>query len=136
MTDFEKWASGYHAGMLNDPDDSARFARAAACDAWQAALPKWQPADTAPENKHVLACFEDERGNKTIVKAVLRGRFFEEAGEGWLDSDYVDYCEETDTHYCPAGWYEVWKSHPDWGCYWMNGDKPTHWMPLPEVPGD
>ena len=34
MNDFDKWAEGWNDGMLNDPDDSVRVARAAAHAAW------------------------------------------------------------------------------------------------------
>lgn len=59
MSQFEKWAAEWNGGMLNDNDDSARVAKAAAQAAWQAAQPKWQPIYTAPDRKEVLVHIQE-----------------------------------------------------------------------------
>lgn len=76
MTDFEKWVSGYHAGMLNDPDDFARFARAAACDAWKAAQPEWQPIETAPDDTPVLTYWIEPEGSVAEVMSKIDGKWY------------------------------------------------------------
>jgi hypothetical protein len=136
--DFVKQASAHHSY------DRA-FARRAAALAALRAIPaqaqtappggaaqgrEWEPAETAPSAKKVLACFQTRgfRIWRTVV-AVRYEKFQHEDDSG--DFDGAEYNEATDAYYWPAGWYEVGETEgKDW---WMN-DEITHWRPLPEPP--
>lgn len=47
------------------------------------------------------------------------------------DGDWIEYSEEKDEYYLPAGWYECNEYEDN---HWHVSDPVTHWMPLPSAP--
>lgn len=43
--------------------------------------------------------------------------------------DDADYCEKTDCHYWPEGWYH----HNHFGTHWLIHDKVIRWAEIPEI---
>ena len=72
-----------------------------------------------------------------IIGAGTRRIRAQYAGEKTLAlSDQCDggvYDEATDEYYCEPGWYETneWED-----IHWSVEGEVTHWMPLPDPPGD
>lgn len=93
MSEFEKWAAEWNGGLLNDPDDSARVAKAAAQAAWQAAKPKWQPIETAPDREYILI----------LVDGQITGVGSTYLGDWWASMPNGEVCElnEPPTHWMP-----------------------------------
>lgn len=73
-------------------------------------------------------------GDKTRkLRAQYAARHTLELGddqEPWGDDCYD---EETDTYYCPEGWYETNEFEET---NWHIDGEVTHWMPLPAPPED
>lgn len=65
---------------------------------------KWQPIETAPKDMSVILCYSDE--------GVYQGKY-------WANSDL---------------WYPLILDCHGCGCCGGDIPKPTHWMPLPEMP--
>ena len=88
------------------------------------AVDEWQPIESAPHGRKVIAGYTNRAGNwRTIVAT------FHEAGTLQCDPDYMDNAD--DDGYAPAGWYETCEAmevtHP-------TEEPPTHWRPLPAPP--
>ena len=94
-------------------------------------MSEWQPIETAPSERNVLAFYKNDLGNGRTVKAVRYEQFQREYDH---DSDELiaDYSEDRDAYFWPAGWYEVIENWDDYAHLAM--PRPTHWMPLPAPP--
>ena len=66
-------------------------------------------------------------GKKYPIRAmwVPKGRLPVGGGD---TGDYGEYDEDSDTCYCPEGWYE-WNEHDE--IHWRVTETPRAWMPLP-----
>ena len=101
------------------------------------ALQDYQPwipvSNVKPESgKHVLLCCEVRPSGKRYV---CDGYY---AGSKSITSGYSDdwdceYDEETDEHYLPEGYYEVFNNWDDYSSIVIDYFV-THWKPLPEPP--
>ena len=83
----------------------------------------WQPIETAPHGKKLIAGFRNEAGKwRTILARYYPAKtlYADEFGE-WGD----------DEGYAPAGWYEESETHET-----LNPCAPTHWRPLPPPPAE
>ena len=81
----------------------------------------WMPIETAPKTgRTLLLGYFNSAGNWRT----MRGQ--------WMSQDYIDeYCEEPDD--VEPGWFETVVESDDMPNCWRTD--PTHWMPLPPVPG-
>lgn len=113
--------TGFYDGML--------AAWLAACDyrnAWRVVAIDGLPKSGVP----VIAFVINAAGKSRRIRAMY-------AAEKTLplDADCDDpgavFDEETDTLYCPEGWYETNEYEET---HWGVSDPVTHWMPLPEAP--
>jgi hypothetical protein len=80
----------------------------------------WRLIRTAPQNKKVLAAYQNELGNWRIITACYHTQL------DWSD-EYGDHEEE----FAPKGWYEESDSSD---VIYPTSRAPTHWMPLPKPP--
>lgn len=92
---------------------------------------QWMPIETVPANRVVLVSLL-AYGRPITVKAKFIPAKTEEAS---MESCHSEYDEDTDTYYCPEGWYEDVHAETglDYGYIQFDG-KPTHWMSLPAPP--
>lgn len=96
----------------------------------------YEPAEKTPwisvtdrlpvANQPVLAATD-----KVVVRAIYVPHHTVNCTEWDYDGD-VEYDDTTGDNYWPEGWYE-WNECDD--VHWRIGEKVTHWMPLPSVPG-
>ena len=122
-------------------DTSIKAIKNLAEQSWEAARPKWQLIETAPKDgsfvllSYINYYFEKRR----TIKAAYINPFTVEATDADIDSGFCEYCEDNDEYYMPEGWYEVCHGS-DTNLYVTleDGNKATitHWMPLPELPGE
>lgn len=91
---------------------------------------EWPPAGTP-----VLAVVWDgepaSSGRRHVVRAKYVPRFTTPCSSFEYDGD-VDYDEESDEYYWPAGWYE-WNDAGD-SVHYQISDQVTHWAALPGLP--
>ena len=90
---------------------------------------EWQPIETAPKMRKVIATYVNELGKRRTVVACY---YVDHALE--MHDDYADvgvYDEATGDSYAPAGWYEEIDHEGD---IFLLGGEPDYWMPLPEPP--
>jgi hypothetical protein len=86
-------------------------------------------ADQLPKSGvPVIAYFVNGCGNGRRIRAMYAAP---KTLEGNGESDFEEYDEESDTYYCPEGWYEK-NEYEDTN--WNVDDPVTHWMPLPAAP--
>lgn len=91
------------------------------------AVTVWQPG-VPPSPEPVLACVEDERGNRTVIRAMYARKFELTAN---LDAcEEADYHEERDEFYCPEGWFECNAFEET---HWTVEGTVLGWMPLPST---
>jgi hypothetical protein len=91
-------------------------------------------ADRMPEpGVPVLITFKNEFGKMRTLRAEWSdGKSREISYDAEIDDAIYD--EETDTYWCPEGWFE---SNEYEEVHWaVVGVVVTHWMPLPEPPDD
>lgn len=81
---------------------------------------EWQPIESAPHNKPILAFYLNSHGKGRTMRATLYD-------DGVLDYDGDDL----ETEFAPAGWYET---PVEYEHYEHLSAAPTHWMPLPKPP--
>jgi hypothetical protein len=92
----------------------------------------WMPIldDNKPEGE-CLVFYKNQYGYGRIVKAEFYARFTNVSS----DDDYnIDYCENDDTYYVQAGWYELIDNWTEYSSVAIVEGEPTHWHPLPEFP--
>ena len=83
----------------------------------------WQPIETAPKGRKVLAGYFNKLGNWRTVMACYYLPQTLEAPD--------DIFDETSDGYAPEGWYEESESQES---ILPTDEPPTHWMPLPAAP--
>jgi hypothetical protein len=83
----------------------------------------WQPIETAPKDRKVLAGYFNEMGKWRTITACYHTRL------EW--SDEQDPPEDAG-EYAPEGWYEESESADT---IYRAALEPTRWMPLPAAPG-
>ena len=66
-------------------------------------------------------------GKKYPIRAMWAPKGRLPVGDGDA-GDYGEYDEDSDTYYCPEGWYE-WNEHDE--IHWRVTETPRAWMPLP-----
>lgn len=93
----------------------------------------WQPIETAPSAKHVLAAYKNQSGKWRVVKAV-RYEQFQCAQPMDCEGESAEYCEEKDEYFIPAGWYELIDNWDDFSSVSIYEGEPSHWRPLPAPP--
>ncbi len=99
---------------------------------------EWISADAEerpPELEDILIC---QRYGESGRLVQMVGRYIPAHTELASDDcdDWVDYNEETDEYYTPAGWYEC---QHNWGEFaYINccEGEVTHWKHLDPLPGD
>lgn len=92
-------------------------------DQWRTGLPDG-PA-------FVLACVEDDRGRRTVIRASYARKYELVSNPESVDEN-CDYHEEQDEYYVPEGWYE---SNEFEEVNWHVEGAVVAWMPLPVLPG-
>ena len=85
-------------------------------------MSEWQPIETAPKNRKVLAAYQNTLGKWRIVTACYHTEL------DWSD-DHDLSAEESE--FAPAAWYEESDSADS---IYPTSAPPTHWMPLPAPP--
>lgn len=85
-------------------------------------MAEWQPIETAPKGRKVIAGYANALGKWRTVLA----RYYSEGTLEWHDQSPL-YGEG----YAPEGWYEESETHED---LLPLDPEPTHWMPLPAPP--
>lgn len=85
-----------------------------------AAVPTWQPIETAPKS-----------GVKILVRYLNRNVKARTVVARWLTDERA---AETDTDDVglASGWYECIDNWDDYTCVAIHEGAPTHWMPLPK----
>lgn len=86
----------------------------------------------APKNIPILINILDNKQESKIIKAVY---FEAKKIVSPDDSDLGEYDEQTDTYYCPEGWYEdvYAETGYDYTYHWLGWSaelKVTHWLEL------
>ncbi len=81
----------------------------------------WQPIETAPRNRKIIAGYFNENGKWRTVMACYHTSL------PWSD----DQDPEDDSEYAPEGWYEECENSE---VIYFTCSPPTHWMPLPPAP--
>jgi len=94
----------------------------------------WNPIETAPKDVPLLVVCARSSGKLVRLIAVYCSKHREEAGEEYIDSDWCDYDESTDTYYCPEGWYEQIKNWDELSAVHISDMKPVLWQELPSLP--
>jgi hypothetical protein len=95
---------------------------------------EWRPIDTAPSLKAVLVHYPNALGNSRIVKAKFIPRYTVESSG---DEEGVDeYHDSSDRFTYIEGWWELIDNWDEYSFLFIDGNKPTHWMPLPKPPTD
>ena len=103
---------------LNLDRVGARQALLSAIDALLARN-EWQPIETAPKDRKLIAGYPNALGKWRTVTACYYSA-------GTLQQDY-----DSEDEYAPEGWYEESDSHET---LLRTSEEPTHWMPLPAPP--
>ena len=86
-------------------------------------MTEWQPIETAPKGKKLLAAFQNEQGHwRTITARYYLPRT--------LDCDEAAYDQGDEDGFAPEGWYEESETHDNI----LPISRLTHWQPLPEPP--
>lgn len=93
-------------------------------------MSKWISVDERmPEvGVPVIAYYKNQCGKGRRIRAAYAAPKSLEAD---LESDFGEYDEETDTYWCPEGWYEQ-NEHEE--THWQVDEDVTLWQPLPELP--
>jgi Lar family restriction alleviation protein len=84
---------------------------------------EWQPIESAPKNRKVLASYRNIMGNWRVITACYHTEL------PWSEDQDCD----DDGEYAPEGWYEESDSSET---IYPTAHLPTHWMPLPSPPGE
>lgn len=114
------WNKGKDLRMTGLPTDFRQVLEAAL---QAVAAGGWQPIETAPHGKKLIAGYRNEAGKwRTILACYYPAKTLYADGE-WGD----------DEGYAPAGWYEESETHET-----LNPCAPTHWQPimLPPPPAE
>lgn len=81
-------------------------------------MSEWQPIETAPRGRKVIAGYFNPLGNWRSVMA----RFYAERT--------LPASDDSDDEFAPPGWYEESETHDEI----LRMAEPSHWMPLPKPP--
>ena len=97
------------------------------------AAAQWHPASEPPPSEiNVLCFYKNSLGKGRIVRATYYNKFEAEATDmDYWDYSDIDYKEDTDTYYCPEGYYE---SNENDDVQWKISETVTHWRDLPPMP--
>jgi hypothetical protein len=101
--------------------------------------PEWQPIETAPKDgTEILTVWPFYRGgfNPKYLKSGVP------IGDRVMIVRWYSYEDAGSSYYDPAQ-HKSWRKYGDWQTLsgqtpggLDEGDGPTHWMPLPPLPGD
>ena len=120
----------FHLGVPREAvvDQLARFAAAMQGRAWTPV------ADGLPKSGvKVLACYRNRLGNLRRIRAQwVAAKTEEVCGDA---DDWGEYDEEADCYWTPQGWYECIDNWGDYSSVAVCEGEVTHWMPLPDPPG-
>lgn len=94
----------------------------------------WKPIETAPKDAPLLVACATPSGKLVRLIAVFCSKHTQEASDEYIDADWCDYDETTDTYYCPEGWYEQIRNWDELSAVHISDMKPVLWQQLPELP--
>ena len=94
----------------------------------------WKPiAEAPPKDVPLLIRICYPQGGIEYRSAKFVSKYSMPADEDWEDE--CEYDEETNTYYCPEGWYEKSASHEDIGWWLLSGAELagiTDWAEIPK----
>ena len=85
-----------------------------------------------PENgKNILVFYKDDNFKHDVVLiAAYFGQYELEAASDAFGDD-LEYNNDTDEYFAPAGWYEYSEHNGDYCYIYFSGINITHWMEIP-----
>lgn len=96
-------------------------------------MSEWKTIETAPKDKRIIVLCQYESGRKVAVIACYCSKFTQEASDDLCGEDWCDYDENSDTYYCPEGWYEQIENWDDLtACAFDSRITPIGWASIPE----
>jgi len=94
----------------------------------------WNSIETAPSDVRLLVACATSSGRLISLIAVHCSKHTQEAGDEFIDSEWCDYDEASDTYYCPVGWYEQIQNWDELSACHITDMTPVLWANLPELP--
>ena len=82
------------------------------------------------KDQEVLAHYKSRYGRETTVRAEYFRKHQEEMD---CDECEAEYDEETDTYYCPEGWYELIENWCDYSSVRIVEGAVDSWLPIPKM---
>ena len=87
-----------------------------------------------PVGRKVLATYQNEMSKRRIVCAVYYKRFSVESHpDDCCEEQNDEYCEDDDTYYIRAGWYECIDNWDNFSEIFIHEGVVDYWMPQPST---